>query len=80
MLDEREGEVEPSLLSIWHLITPSLEKIAIVAAGPVMNILIAICLYWILLITPTQMLATKVGSICLIPLLAILGWWWVMRL
>ena len=63
MLDEREGEVEPSLRHLAFNNQRPWKKIAIVAAGPVMNILIAICLYWILLITPTQMLATKVGSI-----------------
>lgn len=63
MLDEREGEVNPKERHLAFNTQKPLKKIAIVAAGPVMNLLIAIFLYWLLFITPTQVLATKVGSI-----------------
>jgi len=50
MLDEREGEVEPSELprafnrqSVW-------KRFAIVLAGPVANFLLAIALYWVLFV------------------------------
>ena len=63
MLDEREGKVNPAERHLAFNTQQPWKKIAIVAAGPVMNLLIAIFLYWLLFITPTQVLATKVGSI-----------------
>ncbi len=63
MLDEREGKVNPAERHLAFNTQQPWKKIAIVAAGPMMNLLIAIFLYWLLFITPTQVLATKVGSI-----------------
>ncbi len=50
MLDEREGSVDPDLLdqafnrkSVWA-------RIAIVAAGPIANLILAVFLYWVMFI------------------------------
>lgn len=50
MLDEREGEVMPSELDQAFNRKPVLQRIAIVAAGPLANFLLAIVLYWILFV------------------------------
>ncbi len=63
MLDEREGEVAPSERHLAFNQQPPLKKIAIVAAGPLMNFIIAIALFWVLFLTPSEQLATKVGQI-----------------
>lgn len=63
MLDEREGEVakEEQHLAFNH--QHPLKKIAIVAAGPIMNFIIAIALFWVLFMTPSEQLATKIGQV-----------------
>lgn len=48
MLDEREGEVPPELLSQSFMRKPVSSRIAIVAAGPIANFLLAIVLFWII--------------------------------
>ncbi len=63
MLDEREGEVTDSEKHLAFNNQKPWKKIAIVSAGPIMNFLIAFVLFWILFITPTQTLSTKIGSI-----------------
>ncbi len=63
MLDEREGEVaeedKPFAFNTQH----PLKKIAIVLAGPVMNFIIAIGLFFVLFLTPMEMLNTRIGKI-----------------
>ena len=49
MLDEREGEVLPEELGMAFNRKPVLQRMAIVAAGPLANLLLAILLYWIML-------------------------------
>ena len=63
MLDEREAPVEPALLdqafnrkSVW-------QRIAIVAAGPVANIIFAIFAYWLLFITGVTQVKAVIGGI-----------------
>lgn len=63
MLDEREGTVDANERHLAFNTQKPWKKIAIVAAGPLMNFAIAIVLFWVLLMTPTTKLATKVGSI-----------------
>lgn len=63
MLDEREGEVAENERHLAFNNQHPLKKIAIVAAGPVMNLIIAIGLFWVLLMTPSIQLSTKIGSI-----------------
>ena len=63
MLDEREGEVHPKECHLAFNTQTAWKKIAIVAAGPVMNLIIAMTLFWVLLMSPHTILATKIGSI-----------------
>lgn len=62
MLDEREGEVDPAerhrafnRQSVWR-------RIAIVAAGPIANFLLAILLYWILFVSGVPGLKPVLGE------------------
>ena len=63
MLDEREGEVAKDELHLAFNRQHPLKKIAIVAAGPIMNFIIAIVLFWVLFMTPSEQLATKIGQV-----------------
>lgn len=63
MLDERESEVAPEERHLAFNNQKPWKKIAIVFAGPLMNFVIAIFLYWVLFMTPTDVLSTKIGSI-----------------
>lgn len=63
MLDEREGEVAAHERHLAFNNQTPLKKIAVVAAGPLMNLLIAVLLFWVILLVPKTMLATKIGSI-----------------
>ncbi len=63
MLDEREGEVAKEELHLAFNRQHPLKKIAIVAAGPIMNFIIAIALFWVLFITPSEQLATNIGQV-----------------
>lgn len=63
MLDEREGEVAEDEQHLAFNRQHPLKKIAIVAAGPIMNFVIAIALFWVLFMTPSEQLATKVGQV-----------------
>ena len=48
MLDEREGDVPPELLSQSFTRKPVGQRIAIIAAGPIANFLLALGLYWVI--------------------------------
>jgi regulator of sigma E protease len=50
MLDEREGEVAPGELAYAFNRKPVLQRMAIVVAGPLANLLLAIGLYWFLFV------------------------------
>ncbi len=63
MLDEREGEVAKDEQHLAFNRQHPLKKIAIVAAGPIMNFVIAIALFWVLFMTPSEQLATKIGQV-----------------
>lgn len=63
MLDEREGEVADAEKHLAFNRQHPLKKIAIVAAGPLMNFLIAIGLFWVLFLTPSEQLSTRIGSV-----------------
>ena len=63
MLDEREGEVAEQEQHLAFNRQHPLKKIAIVAAGPLMNFIIAIVLFWVLFMTPSEQLATKIGQV-----------------
>jgi len=48
MLDEREGEVPESQLHLAFNRKPAIQRIAVVCAGPLANLLLAIVAYWCL--------------------------------
>lgn len=63
MLDEREGDVAPELLdqafnrkNVW-------QRIAIVAAGPVANFILAVVLFWAMLMPGTIDVAPVIGDV-----------------
>ncbi|MBR9911009.1 MAG: RIP metalloprotease RseP [Gammaproteobacteria bacterium] len=63
MLDEREGEVAAEELdrafnrkNVW-------QRIAIVAAGPVANLILAVLLFWIMLLPGTTDIAPVIGKV-----------------
>lgn len=63
MLDEREGAVAEHEKHLAFNNQHPLKKIAIVAAGPVMNFIIAIALFSVLFLVPSEQLNTRIGSI-----------------
>lgn len=63
MLDEREGSVAEEEKHLAFNNQHPLKKIAIVAAGPLMNFVIAIALFWVLFLVPSEQLNTRIGSI-----------------
>ncbi len=63
MLDEREGDVaEQDLPYAFNRQNPW-KRIAIVAAGPLINLAFAVVLFWILFLPAQEQLNTRVGSI-----------------
>lgn len=63
MLDEREGQVPEHEKHLAFNTQHPLKKIAIVAAGPIMNFVIAIVLFFILFLQPSEQLNTKIGRL-----------------
>ena len=63
MLDEREGEVEESLLPYAFTQKTVGQRIAIVSAGPIANFILAICIYWIVFLPGTDALKSQVFSV-----------------
>ncbi|UTW02931.1 sigma E protease regulator RseP [Amphritea atlantica] len=63
MLDEREGSVEPGLINQAFNRKPVLQRIAIVAAGPVVNLLFAVLVYWVMLVSGVEKAVPVIGSI-----------------
>jgi regulator of sigma E protease len=63
MLDEREGEVEQSELHRAFNNKPVLSRIAIVAAGPIANFLLAIATYWLMFVIGISGIVPIVGTI-----------------
>ena len=63
MLDEREGEVALHERHLAFNRQHPLKKIAIVLAGPVMNFIIAIALFFVLFLQPSEMLSTRIGKV-----------------
>lgn len=63
MLDEREGNVaEEDLPKAFNRQHPW-KRIAIVAAGPLINLLLAVVLFWVLLLPSQEQLSTRVGKV-----------------
>ena len=63
MLDEREGNVAEADLPYAFNRQPPWKRIAIVAAGPFINLLFAIVLFWILFIPSQEQLNTRIGKV-----------------
>jgi regulator of sigma E protease len=63
MLDEREGDVATEDKPYSFLSQPAYNKIAIVAAGPLANFLLAIILLWIMFIVGSQVAIPIVGKV-----------------
>ncbi|MBR9867469.1 MAG: sigma E protease regulator RseP [Oceanospirillales bacterium] len=63
MLDEREGDVDPGLVNQAFNRKPVLQRIAIVAAGPVVNLLFAVLVYWAMLVSGVEKVVPVIGSI-----------------
>lgn len=63
MLDEREGEVAANELHRAFNRQPVLRRMAIVVAGPLSNLLLAIVLYWVLFIHGVPGLKPMLGEV-----------------
>lgn len=63
MLDERDGFVADDQLHLTFNRKPVLQRIAIVAAGPIANFLLAIIAYWILFTAGVSGIAPILGDI-----------------
>jgi len=63
MLDEREAPVPADQLHRAFNRKPVAQRFAIVAAGPLVNLLFAVLLCWLLFVAGTQQLAPVIGSV-----------------
>lgn len=63
MLDEREGEVAPDELHRAFNRKPVAQRFAIVAAGPLINLLLAVVLYWLLFVVGVTKMAPVIGHV-----------------
>jgi regulator of sigma E protease len=63
MLDEREGEVAPEELEQAFNRKPVLQRIAVVAAGPLANLGLAVVAYWFLFLSGESGYAPIIGEV-----------------
>ncbi len=63
MLDGREGKIPKGEEHLAFDHQHPLKKIAIVVAGPLMNFIIAIVLFTVLFMTPSEQFNTRIGSV-----------------
>jgi regulator of sigma E protease len=63
MLDEREGEVPPDQLEQAFNRKPVLQRIAVVAAGPLANLALAVVAYWFLFLSGETGYAPVIGEV-----------------
>lgn len=63
MADEREGEVPPQDIPKAFNRQPVWARMAIVAAGPLINLAFAVLLFWVLFLQSAETLKTVVGSV-----------------
>jgi regulator of sigma E protease len=63
MLDEREGEVPPAELDGAFNRKPVLQRIAVVSAGPLANLILAVVAYWFLFMAGETGYAPIVGEV-----------------
>ncbi len=65
MLDEREGNVAVADLPYAFNRQHPWKRIAIVAAGPLINLIFAVLLFWVLFLPAQEQLNTRVGKVLL---------------
>ena len=63
MLDEREGDVPPELLDQSFNRKSVKQRIAIVAAGPVANFLLALLFFWVVAMLGSQQVRPIIGAV-----------------
>jgi len=63
MLDEREGNVDPSQKHLAFNNKNVWQRIAIVAAGPAVNLLFAVLVYWALFVNGISVVAPVIGEL-----------------
>ena len=63
MLDEREGNVAEADLPYAFNCQHPWKRIAIVAAGPLINLIFAVLLFWVLFLPAQEQLNTRVGKV-----------------
>jgi len=63
MLDEREGDVPESQLEQAFNRKPVMQRIAIVAAGPLVNLIFAVFAYWFMFTTGVSTVAPVIGKV-----------------
>ncbi|WP_153773126.1 RIP metalloprotease RseP [Pseudomonas sp. MNR3A] len=63
MLDEREGEVPPALVDQSFNRKSVGQRIAIVAAGPIANFLLAILFFWVVAMLGSQQVRPVIGAV-----------------
>ncbi len=63
MADEREGEVAPADLPFAFNRQSAWKRMAIVAAGPLINLIFAVFLFWLLFLPASEQLNTRLGAI-----------------
>lgn len=63
MLDEREGDVAEQDLPYAFNRQAPWKRIAIVAAGPLINLIFAILLFWVLFLPAQEQLNTRIGKV-----------------
>lgn len=63
MLDEREGEVTPGMERFAFNRKPVLQRMAVVSAGPVANLLLAVVAYWFVFLSGESGVAPVVGGV-----------------
>ena len=63
MLDESEGAVPPEELTRTFNRKPVVQRLAVVAAGPVANFLLAIVLYWLLFVLGVSAMKPVLGPV-----------------
>ena len=63
MLDEREGDVPESQLNQAFNRKPVLQRIAVVAAGPLVNLLFAVLVYWAMFVAGIEKVVPVTGEI-----------------
>lgn len=63
MLDEREGDVPKDQVHLAFNRQSPWKRIAIVAAGPLINLLLAVVLFWVLYLPASEQLNTRIGRV-----------------